>query len=538
MIFRTLPLLASFLIADFVLFRLIPGVDTGAQRTLRYAPVLGLSAVLFVVGLVLTLWPMRLGAASPTSSLPRFSARLLFFTASGSVFFAFLVGKALVFRLDHESVWKDTQSYAAVAEQSLQTSEFWAGERSFTLPLIYRLLGVNRVTLTLEPLKRAISGFQLLLAVASWTALAVITASALKNRWLGPFTFGAILGLGLSLDVSLWDRILLTESVATSLFVLMLALCLFGLLRVGNLRWRRSGGRYVYLLGLGAIIILYSFARDTNAFFLAFCAVLMLAGLLLKSVRRRVALRPYVLVASLLLALFVVQNYTSNQGKRWEFPFFNVLHMRIGPDPAAREFFAARGMPADEATIDLLTKPRRGFFAALETSQEAQHLVQWVERAGKVTYYRYLLSRPAASLMAPIDRARNLISPLSTEYRADDYSIPIWLGLFSQVFFPLPLAIVLPWLGVLIVAAIILGRIEGLGPEWAIPALLLITVYPMMFIVWHGDAIEVERHAFQISLQVRLAGWMMTAFLADAWLRRLGTRSALAPPSTLSERPE
>ncbi|HLE04356.1 MAG TPA: hypothetical protein VI729_07055, partial [Anaerolineales bacterium] len=307
MIFRTLPLLASFLIADFVLFRLIPGVDTGAQRTLRYAPVLGLSAVLFVVGLALTLWPMRLGAASPTSSLPRFSARLLFFTASGSVFFAFLVGKALVFRLDHESVWKDTQSYAAVAEQSLQTSEFWAGERSFTLPLIYRLLGVNRVTLTLEPLKRAISGFQLLLAVASWTALAVITASALKNRWLGPFTFGAILGLGLSLDVSLWDRILLTESVATSLFVLMLALCLFGLLRVGNLRWRRSGGRYVYLLGLGAIIILYSFARDTNAFFLAFCAVLMLAGLLLKSVRRRVALRPYVLVASLLLALFVVQ---------------------------------------------------------------------------------------------------------------------------------------------------------------------------------------------------------------------------------------
>ena len=43
MIFRTLPLLASFLIADFVLFRLIPGVDTGAQRTLRYAPVLGCS---------------------------------------------------------------------------------------------------------------------------------------------------------------------------------------------------------------------------------------------------------------------------------------------------------------------------------------------------------------------------------------------------------------------------------------------------------------------------------------------------------------
>jgi len=537
MIFRTLPLLASLLIADFVLFRLIPGVDTGAQRTLRYAPFLGLSAVLFLVGLALTLWPMRPGAATPVRALPQSYEHLLFFTACSSLFCAFLVGKALVFRLDHESVWKDTYTYATVAEQSLSTSEFWAGERSFTLPLTYKILGVNRVTLDLEARRHVISGFQFVFGVAAWTSLGLITASVLKKRWLKPLALGAILGLELSIDVSLWDRILLTESIATSLFVLMLALFLFDLLHIRSIHWRRSPWRYIYLLGLGVIIILYSFARDTNAYFLAFCAVLILAGLLLRPIRRHVALWPYVGVALFMLALFFVQNYTAELGKRWEYPFFNVLYARIGRDPRALGFFVESGMPADEATLALLRMQRTPYFKALQSTPQGQQLVLWVERAGKPTYYRYLLSKPFASMMAPIDRARNLISPLSTEYRADVYSIPIWLGLFSQVFFPLPLAIVLSWLGVLIVAAIILGRIEGLGPEWTIPALLLITVYPMMFVVWHADAIEAERHAFQISLQIRLAGWMMTLFLADAWLRRLGARSALAPPSTLSERP-
>jgi hypothetical protein len=52
----------------------------------------------------------------------------------------------------------------------------------------------------------------------------------------------------------------------------------------------------------------------------------------------------------------------------------------------------------------------------------------------------------------------------------------------------------------------------------------------MMYVVWYGDAIEVERHAFQISLQVRLGLWMLTVLLADALLAPSTPSSAQGIP--------
>lgn len=52
------------------------------------------------------------------------------------------------------------------------------------------------------------------------------------------------------------------------------------------------------------------------------------------------------------------------------------------------------------------------------------------------------------------------------------------------------------------------------NPLWVLQAILLLTIYPMMFIVWHGEPLEIERHAMQIMLQFYLAGWMGVAVLS------------------------
>jgi membrane protein implicated in regulation of membrane protease activity len=58
-------------------------------------------------------------------------------------------------------------------------------------------------------------------------------------------------------------------------------------------------------------------------------------------------------------------------------------------------------------------------------------------------------------------------------------------------------------------------RIHGL-----IPLLLILAAYPVMFVVWNWDAVEVERHATQIGIQVRLALWMGSVFVVDfLWAR-------------------
>jgi hypothetical protein len=36
-----------------------------------------------------------------------------------------------------------------------------------------------------------------------------------------------------------------------------------------------------------------------------------------------------------------------------------------------------------------------------------------------------------------------------------------------------------------------------------------------MFIIYHGDAIELERHALQVSMQIRLASWLLIVALLD-----------------------
>ncbi len=532
-ILRSLPILVSLLLGDYVLFRLLPGVDTGADRTLRYAPILAISAALLLLGLVLSSRSMRgslfsvsAPQAGSASALSRWYVAFLVAVTTGSMFFAYLVGKALVFRLDHESVWKDTVTYAVVAEAPLSSSEFWSGQRSFTLPLIYKALDVEQTSLRLLSRMRRISGFQSILGVLSWTTLAIATGSLMKTRALQLLGFGVILAFAMTLDVSLWDRVLLSESTATSLLALLVSLGLFGVKYRNRLGPHGSWRQILYWLGFGVLCVLYSFTRDTNAYFLAACGVVIVAAVAIRKARRHPSAPAWIAFSVFLLALFYVQTNNADQGERWVFPYFNVLHMRILPDQAARSYFEAAGMPADPATAKILQLTRRPFFQALETDPSALPLIDWVKMEGRSTYFGYLLSHPVETFMQPIHRARNLISPVSTEYRADDYSVPIWLRLFSSVFFPLPLMIVLGWLGVVIIAAYLIGRGHGMRSVWIVPALLLLTAFPMMYVVWYGDAIEVERHAFQISLQIRLGLWMMTVLLADAWLARLFTPSA------------
>jgi hypothetical protein len=52
-------------------------------------------------------------------------------------------------------------------------------------------------------------------------------------------------------------------------------------------------------------------------------------------------------------------------------------------------------------------------------------------------------------------------------------------------------------------------------PAWLVLTILLISLYPMMFIIWHGNPMEIERHATQLGIQFRLAGCMVIPMLLN-----------------------
>ncbi len=76
--------------------------------------------------------------------------------------------------------------------------------------------------------------------------------------------------------------------------------------------------------------------------------------------------------------------------------------------------------------------------------------------------------------------------------------------------------LVVAWLALL--GASVFGFIyDRQRPAWLAAAVLLISMYPLMFLVWHGNPMEIPRYADQIAVQFRLAGWMILALGLD-WI--------------------
>jgi hypothetical protein len=121
-------------------------------------------------------------------------------------------------------------------------------------------------------------------------------------------------------------------------------------------------------------------------------------------------------------------------------------------------------------------------------------------------------------MLEPFRQLPSLLGGDNLEYHYPPYgvsTIPQSLIDFTHRIYPR--APFLLW-GFLVVS--ILGLIGQLlldvqQSAWLIIAVLLISLYPLLFIVWHGNPMEIERHAAQIGIQYRLMGWMSIVLLLD-----------------------
>lgn len=149
----------------------------------------------------------------------------------------------------------DSDSYIFMAGISLFEGQFWTGIRPFTYPLLIKL-GMGNWGIFTQ--------FQFMLSLISWLCLAYVVSARLSFCPLRIFSFGFILLFSLSTDVILWDRLIQTESVNISIFVLLLSL---GLIKIG----KPSKALDFFI---PALLTLWAFLRDTNALLLLIIALL------------------------------------------------------------------------------------------------------------------------------------------------------------------------------------------------------------------------------------------------------------------------
>lgn len=445
------------------------------------------------------------------------------------LFFIVILGMAISIKwsyhtFDAEKYFYDTASYTSVADLPLTSPQFWAGLRPFTLPLLYKLLGVTSENFKDLAVMQRVSLVQSSLSVVSWTILGMVVASIARNQWLRPLIFGMVLVFSLVYDISRWDLLLLSESLAISLFALMLAGWI-GLLAL-PLSWRRFPRDLLVVACVIIITLLYSFTRDSNPYFIVMAAAIFVVVSLFRNTGLPRKLVIIYFLATILV--FLAQDASSNRSNRWQLYMYDHIALRFTDTPEFVDYFARAGMPVNQ---DLYKKPdMRGsvFQNMLAKDPRFAPLRQWMSEHGKATYYGYLLAYPEMTFSQPLIYATQLLNGTSdtvlfTEptdmYRGPVHKnqfIPRWIRGLSKLVYPImpQWTYGLVYLGMICLAALALLRKWSLVP-WIIISTILVTIYPLMVIVWHGDPLEMGRHALPIAINFRLAGWLAIAFLVD-----------------------
>jgi len=461
--------------------------------------------------------------ATVSPALPRQIAFALAYVLIGLLF---IQTKRLLNITEMPRSYYDTYSYVAVAEKPLTSADFWFAERSFTLPLFYKILGVTTQNYQDAGVMARVAKVQFWFAAFAWLTLAAACAMALRRSYLSWIAFGSVLAFALSIDISLWDYLLLSESLSFSLFALVLAswlgLLMLTLRKTPLRRWLPA-----YLAWLMVVSALYSFARDANLYFVCLGTVLLaLLGLL---ERKKIQLLwPYMALLVFAGLLFFIQNDSIHRGNRWQIHIYDNLKVRIMPDDQARNYFIAAGLPMPARFLEVQALSQREYQLAMFHDPALQPVREWVNNAGQSTYIRYLLSRPLQSLWQPLTQMQHLLNGDNQEYRNPIGEVPRRILILSNLVYnrhPLYVEV----LFLIALGYLIRGwKQKGSDPLYAVILILTISLYPLMFIVWHGNPLEVERHAAQIGVQLRLAGWLA----ALSWLA--GCRQRLADKAPLA----
>jgi hypothetical protein len=423
-------------------------------------------------------------------------------------------------RIDGVLTWPDTEDYAMIASQTWYSKTFWTGGNAPVLPLLFKVFGLNWDTFIspgYEEIARKITFAQTAISFLSISFLAFSFGSVIRVRWLRLVSVLVVFALGASIDVAQWNRMLLSESLSTSLFFVILGgMLLLTLDWLNSQGWPVQFARGSLTLALLLAVALFAFTRDVNSYFL-FAAGVPGIIVVLRANRHQSRRKWTHLVILTVMVLAGTMSAFLRQG-RWSYPFINIVYDRILSDPVATEFFVQHGFPLN--VIERIQPDSRHDLHVGLRSEEAEPYWTWFDANARAVHTKFLLLHPIYSLTAPIQDLPRLINPNIDWYRVRVHPEPSWLRGASRLLFSHSAYFLVIWLLIVGSNSIIL-LFRGRGKSfWLIPLVLLFTLYPLYLVIWHGDTAAMDRHALPVALSLRLALWLITLFLIDELIHK------------------
>lgn len=377
----------------------------------------------------------------------------------------------------------DTPTYEQVSAVSLLSTDFWAGARPFTVPLLWKLFGDDHLRIVAH----------LTLSIVAWLALAAAVATAIQLRLVRRLAFSLVLLFSATTEIILWDPLLLSESVSLSLAAVLVAAWVW-LVRAPS--WSR-------VAAVLCATLLWTFVRDSHAYVALFVAVAVFASLAYRSGR------PYkaaLAAGSVVVALLGMAS--ASEGSRWYQPMRDILLNRVAADRGMEDYFEARLGPG------------------------------WRDADARRVYARYLLAHPAYTFGDPFfgsqttpfssaDSASALLDPDLRIYNdnAADRALPL-PALVDDAAFVHGKGVVLALVFfIAALAAAVAFRFRA-SPVWIVPVVMLISTIPHGLVAYHLSGLEVDRHALEAAVLLRVGALILALFALDALLTALRGRRA------------
>ncbi len=399
----------------------------------------------------------------------------------------------------------DSTVFLEMSKRPLFGAQLWGAERPPAYPLLLKAADRSLQITTV---------FQALISILAWGALALVVASFLRHKGLQVFAFAWLLLLSLVPHLAGWDFTILSESLSLNLFVLFTALGLW-LVQAWN------GWKAAALVAVGFFL---AFVRDTNGYLLLALALCLLVAALLDWAGKRA-----LVLAAAFAGILFLSNLSVDAGGRWIFPLINILGQRVLTVPRSVNIIQrVCNMPVSPALMGMRNEFANGQVEAFYTDPALEDFQAWLLEQGKSCYPRLLVSDPVYSLRAPLDQFNDLAAFRRVRsFFAHDYNSLIPSAL-EPLLYPARYALML-WI-VLTLAAVIALILEAwrYNALWGGFLLICLTIFPHLFLTWHGEGMDPERHALTVTLQLALAAWMLVFLLADLLLAGRETE-----PSTL-----
>jgi len=424
--------------------------------------------------------------------------------------------KSAVLSLDIPRFYNDTPSYLETSSFSLNDIHIWAGKRPFTVPLFYKLIGYTLANFQDQNAMNRVAGVQGLISILSWTILAGSFSMVIKDRFVKVIGFATLLLLGTSIDITSWDKEMLTESISTSFLVVFLATII-----IAGLLWdqKRPISAWIQFFMVSAILmtgIFYSFARDQNAYFILFMGALMVFGVAFVRIRMHPLFFSYLVVMTGFLSVFILQNTSANLGRRFEGAIKHIISDRIVPSLGNLDYYIQQGMPFDDTVARMASGDFHHGVIPYSSNAMPQFL-KWVSTHGKTVTMKFLLSHPLYTLSAPWQDFWEIVNSNNHEYRKVRASPNFRVALFSAIMYPQSKWIPCVFAILFILTLLTIWKNSQGKSIWYLALALFITTYPMALFVWHADTYEIRRHAYQVAFQLRLASWIVIVLLLERW---------------------